>query len=428
MEKLDVIIVGGGLAGLSCAYGLKNEGLNVLVLERGEFPGSKNMTGGRLYLKPIKPLIGDMLEGAPFERKVVRERWSFLGKDNESLTLDFISKKLKEEEHSYTVLRAKFDKYLSEKVSNSGIFVIPKYRVDGILKDNGRVEGVYVGGERLYARVVVIAEGVLSQLTRKLGMKKELSADSYAVGVKEIIELPEHRINERFNVGSGEGVAHLFVGDVTGGVFGGGFLYTNKESISIGVVVKISSLMDMYPSMKIYELLERFKDKDEVKNLIAGGNTVEYSAHIIPESGLKGVEKLYGNGFLITGDAAGFALNMGITVRGMDFAIASGFLAADTIKEAFRRGDFSERVLSGYMERLSGSFVLKDLKSFEEMPSFLDNKDFFGFYPSKMTEIFGRLVYFGEEPKERIWKTLKDWGKDFLRLRNIKTLLRVRKI
>src|SRR5512145_3431545 len=123
MEKIDVVIVGAGLAGLSCAYKLADHGLQVIVVERGDFPGSKNVTGGRLYQMPLNPLVGDMLDGAPFERKVVREQWSLFGKQN-SINLDFTGDKLREQNHSYTILRARFDRWLSERLISKGVFVI----------------------------------------------------------------------------------------------------------------------------------------------------------------------------------------------------------------------------------------------------------------------------------------------------------------
>ncbi len=132
MEKIDVVIVGGGLAGLSCAYRLAEQDMQVIVVERGDFPGSKNVTGGRLYLLPAKPFIGDMLDNAPFERRVVRERWSLLN-TNSSLTIDLFSEKFRGQEHSYTVLRSTLDRWLADRLMEKGVFVIPKYRVDELL-------------------------------------------------------------------------------------------------------------------------------------------------------------------------------------------------------------------------------------------------------------------------------------------------------
>ena len=114
------------------------------------------------------------------------------------------------------------------------------------------------------------------------------------------------------------------MGEVTKGKFGGGFLYTNKESISLGIVVGIHDLMEGAPAIQAPVLLDEFKQRPEIARLIKGGETVEYSAHVIPEGGLKALTKLYGEGILVAGDAAGFSLNIGVTVRGMEYAMASG--------------------------------------------------------------------------------------------------------
>jgi len=337
MDKIDVVIAGGGLAGLACAYRLADKGLQVIVVERGDFPGSKNVTGGRLYLMPVRSLAGDMLDDAPFERKVVRERWSLLGKGN-SLNIDFTGERFRGEDHSYTLLRARFDRWLSEKLMSKGVFVIPKYRVDDLLWEGDSVAGIKAGSEEIAAHVVVAADGALSFMAEKAGLRPKMAPKNYAVGMKEIIELSEEKINDRFNVGSGEGCAQLFLGDVTQGIFGGGFLYTNRDTVSIGIVAGIQGLMKRVPPVEAHALMDAFKEKYEIKRLLDGGNLVEYSAHIIPEGGYNGISKLYGNGIVVVGDAAGFALNMGVTVRGMEFAIASGIIAAETIIAA-KRGE-----------------------------------------------------------------------------------------
>jgi flavin-dependent dehydrogenase len=175
MEKIDAVIIGGGLAGLSCAYKLADAGMQVIVLERGDFPGSKNVTGGRLYLMPVKDLIGDMLDGAPFERKVVSERWSLMGETN-SLSLAFSSDRFSKEDHSYTILRARLDRWLSEKLMAKGVFVIPKYRVDDLIFEGDSVSGVRIGTEEIYAHAVVACDGVLSFMARKAGLTRRSSS------------------------------------------------------------------------------------------------------------------------------------------------------------------------------------------------------------------------------------------------------------
>jgi electron transfer flavoprotein-quinone oxidoreductase len=407
MDKIDVVIVGAGLSGLACAYKLAEKDMQVIVVERGDFPGSKNVTGGRLYTMPIKEMVGDMLEGAPFERKIVRERWSLLGEGN-SIGIDLTSERFRKEEHSFSILRATFDRWLADKLMEKGVFVIPKYRVDDLLWEDGKVAGVKAGQEEIPAHVVVAADGVLSFMGEKAGLKPRMAARNYAVGIKEIIELPEEKINDRFNVEPGEGVAHLFLGDVTKGLFGGGFLYTNRESVSLGVVVGIKALMESNQNLEAHTLMDMFKERYELRTLIGDGRLSEYSAHVIPEGGYGGISKLYGNGIILTGDAAGFALNMGVTVRGMEFAIASGIVAAETIIQAKEADDFSEKSLARYEARLKETFVMKDLQTCKDMPEFLDNESFFAFYPKCFPDLVEKVMWFDQGPKTRLGKTLWD--------------------
>jgi electron transfer flavoprotein-quinone oxidoreductase len=407
MDKIDVVIVGAGLSGLACAYKLAEKDMQVIVVERGDFPGSKNVTGGRLYMMPIKEMVGDMFEGAPFERKIVRERWSLLG-DGNSIGIDLTSERFRKEEHSFSILRATFDRWLADRLMEKGVFVIPKYRVDDLLWEDGSVAGVKAGQEEIYAHVVVAADGVLSFMGEKAGLKPKMAAQNYAVGIKEIIEFPEGKINDRFNVEPGEGVAHLFLGDVTKGLFGGGFLYTNKESVSLGVVVGIKALMESKQNLEAHALMDMFKERYELRTLVGDGRLSEYSAHVIPEGGYGGISKLYGNGIILTGDSAGFALNMGVTVRGMEFAIASGIAAAEAIIEAKEANDFSEKSLARYEARLKETFVLKDLQTCKDMPEFLDNESFFAFYPKCFPDLVEKVMWFDKGPKTRIGKTLWD--------------------
>ncbi len=423
MEKVDVIIVGGGLAGLSCAYELSDSGMTILVLERGDFSGSKNVTGGRLYLRPILKYLPEVWKGAPFERHVTKERITFMGKGN-STTFELYSDRFQEEPYpSYTLLRAKFDRWFSDLVSEKGVFVIPQKRVDDLIKEDGRVIGVRTGDEEIGADCIVAADGILSFLSEKAGLRSPFQPEQFAVGFKEIIQLDSRTIEDRFGLGEGEGAAQLFIGSLTRGRMGGGFLYTNRESLSLGLVIGIESLNHMEPREEVYRLLDEFKERPEIKNLIKGGEIVEYSAHLLAEGGIHYMPKLYTDGMLLVGDAAGLGLNMLVTVRGMEYAIVSGVLAGRTIKRAKERNDFSAASLSEYERLLNESFILQEMKSFQHVPSLLSNPRLFSKYPQLICDLFEKLMWVDEEPKGRIyqskieelkrqlfnWETFKDW-------------------
>lgn len=405
-DKVDVVVIGAGLAGLSTAYFLADAGIETIVVERGDFPGSKNVTGGRLYLNPVRPFFpADFWNDAPFERPVVKERLCVLS-EHAATTIEFSSDKLRQEPRpSYTVLRAKFDQWLADKVGEKGAFTISKNKVDDLIYDGTRVVGVKATDSELLCDVVVAADGVLSFTAEKAKMRGPLNPHHNALGVKEIIELPPKTIEDRFGVAAGEGAAQLFFGSITQGMIGGGFLYTNRESISLGMVVGIEALMHHAPRVEAPDLMEILKARPEVAPLIDGGNTVEYSAHVIPEGGIHAVPRLVGDGILLVGDAAGFALNMGVTVRGMDFALASGAIAARAIKEAKAKSDFSGVSLGIYEQYLRDSFVIKDLQTFRSMLDVLDNPRMFGKYPEAITSIFEKMFWIGDQPKEKLSST-----------------------
>ena len=406
VEKFDAIIVGAGLAGLAAAYTLAQEGLEVLVLERGDYAGAKNVTGGRLYLNPIRDMFPDLWKKAPLERFIAREEVAIVAKER-SLTMSYCGEDLRQEPYqSYSILRAKFDRWLAKQAERKGAMLVTKSRVDDVIIDNGQVVGVLAGGEELHADVVIACDGVLSLVAEKAGLRKPGVPRDFAVGFKEVIELDPTVIEDRFGLNGNEGAARLYMGEVTKGKFGGGFLYTNKESLSLGIVVGIKDLMEG-EQVQAPSLLDDFKQRPEVASLIRGGQTVEYSAHVIPEGGLKALTKLYGNGILVAGDAAGLSMNIGVTVRGMEYAMASGYLAAQAVLKAREAGQYSASQLAVYELLLKDSFVMKDFQNFKDAPAALDNPRFFTVYPEMITTMMSELYAVGAGPKERIYPTLK---------------------
>lgn len=407
MEKFDVVIVGAGLAGLGCAWTLAGKGMEVLVLERGDYPGAKNISGGRLYVNPVRDLFPGLWEHAPLERFITHEGVTFMAKER-SMMLDYVGDELREEPHqSFSVLRSKFDRWMAERLEEKGVMLLPKTHVEDVIRENGRIVGVIAGGDELGADVVISCDGVLSLLAEKAGLHPPGKPQDYAVGIKEVISLDYGVINNRFNLDGNEGTARLYVGQVTKGLFGGGFLYTNRESVSLGLVIGIHDFIEKGGAAEVPAILDAFKARPEIASIIKGGSTLEYGAHMIPEGGYRGLTPLYGDGILVAGDAAGFALNMGFTVRGMEYALASGHFAAKAVLESKAADDFSAKSLSVYGKILEESFVLKDFVNFRETPSVLSNPRFFNYYPELIGNIMKDLYKIPTGPKERIYPTLR---------------------
>lgn len=352
-ERFDCIIVGGGLAGLTAAYVLAENGQEVLLIERGNYSGAKNMTGGRLYGHSMEKVIPGFTQKAPLERRTVRERFSLMESGRLSTQEMDSSKTLAHHGKSYLILRSRFDRWLAEQAEEQGAMLVSGVRVDDLIIQDGNVCGVIAGEEEMEADVVILADGVNSLLSQKLGYKQPLRQNQAVVGVKEVIGLSEELVNQRFHVNSGEGVAWMFEG--TDDVWDG-FLYTNKDSISAGITMSVENIKKTGKSVP--QMLEEFKQLPEIAPLLEGGSLLEYSAHLILEGGMNIIPKLYGDGMLIAGDAAGLCANLGDTLHGMDMAIESGRLAALTVLEAKKSQDYSAEKLSSYQEALKDSFII----------------------------------------------------------------------
>lgn len=420
-ERFDCIVVGAGPAGSAAAITLAQAGLEVLLIERGTRAGSKNMTGGRLYLHSLQKLLPDCWQDAPLERRVVRETITLMD------STSWAAVNYQEQEwntapyHSYTVLRGDLDRWMAQKAEEAGVLVATGVKVDDLLWEENQIIGVRAENDEIRADAVIAADGVNSLLAQKAGLRQEIKARHVATGVKELIALPQAIIEERFNLRGEEGTAQLFMGQCTKGVYGGGFLYTNKDSISLGLVVSPEEIVKA--KLSIPDLLQDFKEHPAIACLIEGGNTIEYSAHLVPEGGLDMMPVLTGNGLVVVGDAAGLVLNRGYSIRGMDFAIYSGFAAAQAIVKAKEVNDYSATALNHYQKMLQDSFVLKDLSTFKRLPEYLvTNPQMFNKYPQMVCGLMHNVFQVNGEPAKHLIPTLKE----SLKANNISVLSLIR--
>lgn len=410
-DIFDVIIVGAGPAGSAAAYTAAEAGLETLVVERGNFPGAKNMTGGRLYGHSLEAMIPGFADEAPLERCVTRERISFLT-ETEAVTMEFAAPEAADPaSRSYTVLRSRFDQWLWSKAEEAGAQLIPGVRVDELIVRDGKVCGVRAGDDVLEARVVILADGVNSLLGASIGMVGAPDPRSYAVGVKEVLEFSPRQMRDRFGCEGRQGMAWLFAGMPSDGHMGGGFLYTNETTVSLGVVFGLHGIA--HTRLSVPQMLENFRNHPAVAPLLEGGKLLEYSGHVVPEGGMGMVPTLTRDGVLIVGDAAGFCLNVGYTVRGMDLAIASGCAAAKAVVAARAKGDFSAAGLASYEQLLRDSFVFRDMQLYKKLPATLDNPRIFSAYPRMAADIMrGMFTVNGPSAPLRagLWASVRKVG------------------
>ncbi|HHR5882584.1 TPA: FAD-dependent oxidoreductase FixC [Providencia alcalifaciens] len=407
-DIFDAIIVGAGLAGSVAALVLAREGAQVLLIERGNYAGGKNVTGGRMYAHSLERIIPGFTKEAPIERMITHEKLSFMTETG-AMTVDYQNGgPQKPEETSWSILRGKLDPWLAEQAENAGAQCITGIRVDKLVERDGKVIGVEADGDVLEAKVVILADGVNSLLAEQLGMTKRVNAEHVAVGVKELIELPKDVLQNRFNLQGNEGVAWLFAGSPTDGLMGGGFLYTNEDTISLGLVCGLHHIKDAKKSVP--QMLEDFKQHPSVAPLIEGGKMIEYAAHVVPEAGLKMQSELVRDGVLVAGDAAGMCMNLGFTIRGMDLAVASGEAAAQAVLSAMKKEDFSKQGLSEYLSLLEKG-PLRDMKAYQKMPEFLDNPRMFTAYPEMALGIAKKLFTISDEAPVPLRKTMLQHAK-----------------
>lgn len=386
-DSFDVIVVGAGLAGSACALTLARSGVRVCVCERGAWPGEKSLSGMILYGRPLADLIPAFWKDAPVERAITRRRFSVLSQDSE-VALDLHFEEFNHEPHNYTfsVLRSRFDRWFAQQAAEAGATVFTEALVENLCWEGQQVVGVRLrGGQCLAAHVVVSCEGTNGFLVEKAGLRDPYSPRRVAVGVKEVLALPREVLQERFGLEGHEGVAMEFFGQSVKGLVGSAFLYTNQDTLSVGLSCSVESLIE--GGISPAELLAQFKQHPSVRRWVRGGERVEYGAQMIPEGGYYGIPLLVRDGFLVCGSAAGF---VGGTFyhEGSSMALLSGRLAAETILDARRQGNYTARVLKSYVQRLKRSPVLKDLRAQRRLSAWChESPRFFKEYPDLAVEM-----------------------------------------
>jgi len=395
--RFDAVVVGAGPAGSAAALVLAKAGRSVCLLERGPFPGSKNLFGGVIYAKVLDDLVPSWRDEAPLERWVTR-RATMVLTETQSLSVDFRSGAWGRPPYNgATALRPRFDAWLAEAAVAAGADLVTSTTATGLVRKPGTGAVAGVTTDRpdgtLLADAVVACDGVNAFLAKEAGCAGEPDPAHFTLGVKEVIALGADEIESRFGLPPGEGADFEILGG-SGGVAGGGFLYTNLDTVSVGLVLSLQGLSRS--GRRPEELLAGLKAHPAIEPLVGGGALVEYGAHLIPEAGLAMMPKLAADGFVVAGDAAGMCLAAGLWLEGVNFAIASGAAAGRAVVEALGAGDLrGSRLESAYRGQLRKGFVLADLTRFRRAPALLLSERVQNRYPELVCDLVEQMFTVG---------------------------------
>jgi len=366
-EHYEAVVVGAGPGGAAAAAALAEQGVETLVLERGVDAGSKNVSGGLIFAEESAPytldgLFPDFREEA--SERPIQESYIHNVAGDRVKTLDLAGVHHHDTAWCDSVLRRRMDSWLAERVHEktreTGGGLLTGVRVNGLLREGGEIVGVTCDElDPITADVIVAADGVNSELARDAGLMDWDEPEEWFQGVKAVVDMDPEVIEERFDLSGDAGASHLFSGDLFEGVRGGGFLYTNEDSLSIGTVFHLDSLADERAEPQ--ELLDNLLTHPLLDQWFQGEyEEIEYAAKLVPDSKKVAHPSPHQGRLLLVGDAAGQMQAQGPIIKGMNHAVSAGGLAAEAFQEAKTRGDpgsaghLYERKLEeeGIMEKL----------------------------------------------------------------------------
>ncbi len=427
--EVDILVVGAGPAGLSFGYHLANlinqsggriSMPEIMIIEKGSYAGAHALSGAVMDPRGLRELMPHFVEkGFTFEREAGPDSLFFLT-EKSSFKFPFLPKPFQNHAH-YIISLNKFAGWMAEQVEATGINVFSSTGGFELLIENSKVTGVrtvdlgldkegrpksnFEPGSLLKAKVTILAEGVHGSLAREaiedLHLRDGKLPQAYLTGIKEVWEIPEGRLRD------GE-IIHTFGWPLPSEEYGGGFIYSmGGRMAAVGYAVGLNS---PNPTNDPHYKFQLYKTHPLVHRIFEGGTMLHYGAKTIPEGGYYSMPRLYHDGLLLIGDAAGFLNSQ--RMKGIHLAIKSGMMAAETVFEALEKNDFSARTLQGMQSRFENSWAKDELFAVRNYHAGFEDGLFMGMFNSGLQMVSGGKGMFDRiaiEPDYKHMMPLKEY-------------------
>jgi electron transfer flavoprotein-quinone oxidoreductase len=341
MDKYDVIVVGGGIAGSAAAKRCAELGLKVVQFEKASAPGTKNACGSAITATGAV-YAPYLLEG-PIEVKVTGSRVYYIQRNNKYCMFETVMGGV----GMYTIHRTKFDPWHAQQACKAGSELRTATTITDIIKEDNQIVGVTTDkGEKIFAEVVIDSGGAHSIVARKAGLLGRRAGQDNILYATAFVELPEKVIQERF------GQLCEWYLTIGGSSYGFNWIFPLRDGVSVGVAGGYIT-----PKLNIRQQAQEFLNEPIIKEKLKGGKIKSWGIRTDPE---KIIEKTYAPGLIVTGHAAG--LVQPFIGEGMSFGLMSGRYAAETAAEAISSGDTSEETLVNYEAKWKNDPLFKTMR------------------------------------------------------------------